>query len=496
MQRKKKKSYKPEVQTSIDINFSPNGLAQQQFFESEDDIATFIGGLGSGKTYVGAFKATHTFFKNPTADGFIGANSFDQLTNGTLKTLLEIWDNFKIPYSYNKQSKILQVDLPGFTGKIYCRTLSEAHLLRSYQFLWAWMDETRDTSKDAFDTLRGRLRQKVDNRDGKVLPPDIDAETMLEYKKKDLLVKNQLFITTTPDMLKCKWLYTFLRDPEYLKKRIQTGESVLEVHMSSRDNVFNQDSYVTTLESQYSDIYAKQEIEGEWVIIPDGAAVYSRYFTSKSHLDNFSYNPYMPLILGIDFGFHNPACLFAQEDTEGRLLILREYQGKDRTAKDFISDILDQISRHYPESLTELEIYCDIAGSHVQSQSGETDIDVLRRMTDTIPYYKKMDIDDTIELVRERLSNMINGRPKLLFDKRHTLLTQEALLGGYHYAISRGGVISTAPYKDNYYDHLMDCLRYIIANKYSRTSDQIMGLRRKGWKQKKTHNLIKYRTNY
>ena len=64
---------------------------QEYVVTSTQDLNLFLAGVGSGKTHLGGVLSGY-FLKNfPEAFGFIGANTYQQLTTSTLYRLREVW---------------------------------------------------------------------------------------------------------------------------------------------------------------------------------------------------------------------------------------------------------------------------------------------------------------------------------------------------------------------------------------------------------------------
>jgi hypothetical protein len=439
--------------------FRPANEAQEEFLNAEDKIVAYVGGLGSGKTHVGAFWAITMMLTYRNAQGLIAANTYKQLESATLPKVFQLLDEFGVRYHYNSQTKILRLRLKGFTGLVHCRSLSEYHDLRGIEFLWIWLDETRDTKEDAFKVVLGRLRQRV-YLDGRPVPTTVPPTATLD------LVPAKLRITTTPDMLKCKWLYDYLHNLEIRQKLSEDGISVREIKASSRENPYLEKDYIALLEASYDSELAKQEIEGDWVLIPIGKPVFGTSFVPKIHLGKYKFNPYKPLIIGLDWGYHHPAAVFCQEDTQDRWIVLGELLERDKETTEFCESIWKYINKHFPEA-KDFETYCDPAGKQRTSKSRKSDIEIAREYK-LYPICKKSEILDGIAIIRRKLGKLIAGLPALVVDEDHCPLLVEGFRGAYHYPEKTDPAQpdKLVPFKDGKYEHLFDALRYIGINKY------------------------------
>lgn len=158
-----------------------------------------------------------------------------------------------------------------------------------------------------------------------------------------------------------------------------------------------------------------------------------------------------------DFGYHCPACLFIQLDSDGQVLVLREVVGQEDMLLDFAQRVLALSREEFPKAL--FEDVCDPAGSQRSDKSTQTNIDILNSLG-VYPYYDRMSIKDGLELIRMKLSARISGVPGLRVDRRCLRLI-EAFEGGYRYAPSGG----EAPLQEHPYEDVMDCLRYAVMHK-------------------------------
>jgi hypothetical protein len=439
--------------------FWPANQAQRDFLLANEKIVAYVGGLGSGKTHVGAFWALTMMLAHPEGQGLIAANTYKQLESATMPKVFQFLNEFKLSYRYNQQHKILTVTLNHRRVKVHCRSLSEYQDLRGTEFLWIWLDETRDTKEDAFHVILGRLRQRI----------AIDTE------KGPAFVPNKLRITTTPDMLKCRWLYDYLHNPERQKQLEPYGISIREITASSKENPYLGEDYVQLLEGCYDAELAKQELGGEWVIIPVGKPVFGTSFVPAIHLQQLDFNPEKPLILGLDWGYHHPAAVFCQEDQKGRWLVLGELLEQDKETGEFCEAIWRYLKARFNLELEQVklgtalrpEVYCDPAGSQKNSKSRKTDIEIAREYQ-LYPIYRQSGILDGIAILRRKLGQEIEEFPAMMIDPQYSPLLVEGFRGAYHYPekLDPNRPDQLVPLKDGKYDHLFDALRYIGINKY------------------------------
>ena len=75
---------------------------QYYFMTSKHKFLWFCAGVASGKTYMGARWVYSRIMDNPETLGLIGANSYDQLNQSTLKPFFEFLDEIGMPYVINR----------------------------------------------------------------------------------------------------------------------------------------------------------------------------------------------------------------------------------------------------------------------------------------------------------------------------------------------------------------------------------------------------------
>lgn len=190
-------------------------------------------------------------------------------------------------------------------------------------------------------------------------------------------------------------------------------------------------------------------------------------FTEKS-ICKLIYNPHKPLLIGWDFGFRAPAVLFAQWDDEDRLCILKERQGEFIDRYQWIESVIKFIFDKFEFKVLEeaknrskMLNFCDPAGvQHSEAaKDRKSSVEVLRSYGFFPKWNKKIDIMAGLDLVHRLLRIRPDGSPALLVDPSCTILI-EGFKGGYRMPENGGD----KPEEDGYYEHLMDCMRYICVN--------------------------------
>ncbi|MEM0951538.1 MAG: hypothetical protein AAGI66_05265 [Cyanobacteria bacterium P01_H01_bin.74] len=164
-----------------------------------------------------------------------------------------------------------------------------------------------------------------------------------------------------------------------------------------------------------------------------------------------------PIIRSWDFGYHCPACVFVQVDSEGRVLVLAECVGQEVLLTQFAQTVLDFGNKHFPG--VQFQDVCDPAGNQRSDKHMQTSIEMLNSLKIYPTHYRSY-IQDGIALIRLKLMPQEDGHPGLLVHPRCKSLI-EAFDGGYRYSSNN----SERPVEEHPYEDVMDCLRYAVLAK-------------------------------
>ena len=214
--------YKPP--SAEEIKFSD---PQEYIITSTQDINLFMAGVGSGKTHIIGFKSAYFIQKFPTVFGFIGANTYMQLSQSTLFRVRKVWKEYfgweeERDYVVDKQPpKHFNTDNHEFKyykgiisfksgAVIFTGSLDNAKAHDGKEFGWAFLDETKDTKEEAVkDVILSRLRAGgIYIDDGYQLTPEPYGEL-----GEMLPVFNPLYILTSP--AKVPWINEWFDLYEY-----------------------------------------------------------------------------------------------------------------------------------------------------------------------------------------------------------------------------------------------------------------------------------------
>jgi hypothetical protein len=352
--------------------FKPNPGGQARFFErfpltsiEPDDcrFSALIGGIGSGKSYCGAAWAISRALLDPKSRGLIAANSFGQLSRASLMTLVEVCRQFNIPlepsaasvedtalaianrqrcYIGSERAFVYVLSLNSFMGN--------TQAARGLQIRWTWIDEAAYASEQAFQTLDGRLGR--------------GPGTM----------KGQGMLTTSPNGF--NWLYDRFADP------LRADDRKLLYVMyscSTRENIAGLgEDYVRSLEANYTDELAAQELEGAFINTVVGRTY--KYFDRPTHAlqgeDSalLDYDPLLDLHIGFDFNYSPAVCVLSQRRGD-EIHFFKEFYICDSDTHELATDLCDWIAA--ADHQAEIHLYGDASGHARTAVSRITNWDLV-----------------------------------------------------------------------------------------------------------------------
>ena len=129
--------------------------AQWAFLHSQARFSFYVGGIGAGKTFAGAARATLRALEDPGSLGLVGAPTYAMLRDTTQRALLELLPRQAVRRYYRSERRILLRN----GAEILLRSLDQPDFARGLNLAWFWLDEAPLCSYYAWEVLKGRLRQ-------------------------------------------------------------------------------------------------------------------------------------------------------------------------------------------------------------------------------------------------------------------------------------------------------------------------------------------------
>lgn len=331
---------------------------QAAAINNKSDHFAFFGGVATGKSFSGSHFAIRMITEHPDKTGFIGANTYDQLSQATLRELfywLEYYNldfvvdrippiNWDAKRTLKKYSNTVHIRNP-HTKKvslIFTRVLSDENPLRGLEFSWYWLDETRDTPERTHDVIVSRMRESD-------------------------LIKGIITTTTNGE----DWTY---------KRFVKTDQkSYGSMHVPTQKSVeygIIDNKYYETMRQTYSELLAQQELDAMHVNILGGKAYYAASDENRKRVSPWGDahpDRSKPLIIGCDFNFAPSPCVWViGQIGEGKYSEHIHWFYEISMAEASTVEMTYQVLNQFPDFF--YRIFGDMSGGvGTTSNAGETD---------------------------------------------------------------------------------------------------------------------------
>lgn len=302
----------------------------------------YVGGFGSGKTFVGCLDLGKFFCENPkTIQGYFGITypSIKDIFYPTFEEAVHLMD-FKI--KVKTTDKEVSLYRGGrYYGTVICRSMDKPDSIVGFKVSRALVDEidtlATDKAENAWNKIAARLRLKIDG------------------------VVNSIGVTTTPEGF--KFVYNrFKKEPT---------ESYSMVQASTYENLeYLPDDYISSLLETYPEQLAKAYINGDFVNLKSGT-VYNE-FNRKTHNSSLTHNGREPVHIGLDFNVCNMSAIISII-REGVAHDVDEILGGYDT-----NSMIESIQQKYQNC--QINIYPDASGKNRNAQNAsQSSIQLLRQ---------------------------------------------------------------------------------------------------------------------
>lgn len=258
----------------------------------------FFGGVGAGKTFIGSHFVIKQIEEHPDKTGLIGSNSYDQLSQATLRELFYWLDEYGYDYvvdqrppnswgerrQFKTYKNVLSVRAKSKNKvvTIFTRVMGSANPLRGIEFSWYWLDETRDTPQDTHDVVLSRMREQREYRKGLITST-----------------------TNGEDWAYSRFACARRGQRLYGSMHVATIKAVQKGILSP--------SFYNSLLMSYSPLMALQELDAKHVNVRGGIAYYAasdRNKMVKAPWGDEYPDRDRPLAVGCDFNFQPAPCVW------------------------------------------------------------------------------------------------------------------------------------------------------------------------------------------
>jgi hypothetical protein len=301
----------------------------------------YVGGFGSGKTFVGCIDLLTFFGKHPgTRQGYFGI-SYPSMRDIFYPTFEEAANMMGFTVVIREANKEAHVYRNGFYyGTVICRSMDNPGSIVGFKIARALVDEIDVLSKDkankAWNKIIARMRLKISG------------------------VQNSIGVTTTPEGF--LFVYSkFKKDPTKSYSMVQASTYENEQHLP--------DDYIDTLKETYPGQLIDAYIEGDFVNLTTGT-VYSEFDRVVNNNDVI-WDGVEPLHVGMDFNVCNMSAIIS---------VIRNsicYDVNEITGGYDTPSMIKSLQERYQQC--QINIYPDASGKNRNAQgASESSIQLLR----------------------------------------------------------------------------------------------------------------------
>lgn len=258
--------------TATNISALPHQYETLRAFEKYSHVL-MLGGVGSGKTYLGCLfllEELRRWYEGDKSYGLICANSYGQLRRSVLTEVFKCMTDWGIEFTYNQQQSVLTLN---GRKKFFCLSADPSSIdkLRGITVGSNWCDEgCYIPNIDIYNTIQGRIRDKQGS--GRTL------------------------ITSTPAGF--NWAY------DIFAGELHNPKTHTIIKAKTKDNKHIREGFLEEMINQLDEKAIKQELEGEWISRNGSAAYYQ--FDRKRHVKPVTWNGQAGYV-GMDFNV-DPFC--------------------------------------------------------------------------------------------------------------------------------------------------------------------------------------------
>jgi PBSX family phage terminase large subunit len=373
---------------ALDVSFTKS---QIDFLQLQGMNPAYIGGMGSGKSYIMGFKGVME--AHHSSDAIIG---FYEPVNSLLKTVampnVERWlSEMGIAYTRNMQDHAIYTSKNGI-GDFLFRSMDNPETLVGYEHYKCHLDEldtlTVESAEYIWTKVLGRNRQRPNG-----VP---ESEMIWNPRQNRFEHKNTMSAYSTPEG------YKFM----YQRWVVNANKDYERVHAKTTDNPYLTDSYIDNMISSMPPERVAAYVNGEFANFSAGTVYHS--YDRDTHESDERILPFEPLFIGCDFNVTKQAAT----------VYVKREGGHVWHAVECLSDMYDTpqmieiINERYKDKGHAITVYPDASGAARKSaNASSTDIDQLRAAGYTIKaHHKNPDVRDRIAAMNKAL---VDGRVRV-----------------------------------------------------------------------------------
>jgi len=302
----------------------------------------YVGGFGSGKTFVGCLDLLNFFGKHPgTRQGYFSV-SFPAIRDIFYPTFEEAAHLLGFTVVIRESNKEVHVYRNGFYyGTVICRSMDNPGSIIGFKISRALVDEIdtlpKEKARNAWNKIVARMRLVIDG------------------------VENSVGVTTTPEGF--LFVYDqFAKDPTESYSMVQASTYENEKYLPP--------DYIASLRETYPEQLIEAYLMGEFVNLTSGT-IYNQYDRKFNNTDRV-WDGKEPIYIGMDFNVGQMAAVIHVKDADGPRAV-------DEIANAYDTpDMINIIKQRY-QGCT-IRVYPDASGGSRKSvDASKTDIALLNQ---------------------------------------------------------------------------------------------------------------------
>lgn len=320
---------------------------QKKFYLSEASNPAFVGGYGSGKTYIHTVKGITLALQNPGLMGLVVAPTYRDLRDTNIDEWQNLLTEFGILYTYNKS--LYEMVLPWFGTKILFRSADDPERLKGPNVAWAGIDEIARIDEKIWGVLVSRVRHPRAN-------------------------KKQTFAVGTPEGL--NWVY---------EKWVENPREGYELFQaSSEENFLLGPEYIQSLLDSHDEDEIVEKLHGQFSAGVKGR-IYKR-FSRDEHVIEFNpfssnygrFDPALPSFVTCDFNIDPCVWLLGQHNPSKKKVYFFDEISVSDTDTSEMTELLLLKAKQYDIRHTELVVYGDPSGASRHTTGSKSDYGIIK----------------------------------------------------------------------------------------------------------------------
>lgn len=320
---------------------------QAAFLQMPHKFRAFVGGFGSGKTWVGCGSLCRHAWEHPRIPAGYFAPTYPQIRDIFYPTIEEVAHDWGLRTDITESNKEVHLYAGRqYRGTIICRSMDKPASIVGFKIGRALVDEIDTLNKrkanDAWRKIIARLRVKADG------------------------LQNGIDVTTTPEGFN----FVYEQFQQLPSENPAKARLYGLVHASTYDNEANlPDDYIPSLFETYPEQLVQAYINGMFVNLTSGS-VYGAY-SRKANATAETIREYEPLHVGMDFNVMNMTAIVCVIRGD-QPLALEELTGiRDTPA------MIAALQERYPDR--RITVYPDASGGSAHTNNASvSDLGLLR----------------------------------------------------------------------------------------------------------------------